>query len=116
MDRVVKTIKALRLQAEEEWFGCGKFYDEHADLYWPRASFRAGWDAAVKELTRWRDPKEELPEDGIAVIVKLYGKGRCVATFASQFPTRSRWFGLCSDLELEDDEVLGWRPIIEERE
>ena len=66
----MKTIEELRLQAENMLFSkmrgpCSPL----ADLA-SRLLFRAGWSAAAEELLRWRNPKEELPDDNKQVLVK----------------------------------------------
>lgn len=113
----METIKAQREQAENKFIGCEKlYYDDEAELLSSRLSFRAGWSAAVEELLRWRDPKEELPEERRAVLVKTdvdinigfyFGHG--------EFSVGDIGTGLVDRKDEDEDSylILGWRPIVE---
>ena len=68
----MKTIEELRKQAEDLFFS--KMQDPCsplADLA-SRLLFRAGWSDAVKELTKWHDPKVELPGTDVYVLVMVH--------------------------------------------
>lgn len=67
----MKTLEELRKEAEDLFFSkmqapCSPL----ADLA-SRLLFRAGWSDAVKELTKWRDTKKELPETDKEVLVTV---------------------------------------------
>lgn len=67
----MKTLEKLRKEAEDAEIG----HDESRDYAYihgfVRQIFRGGWDAAIKELTGWRDPKEEVPETDDEVLVVI---------------------------------------------
>lgn len=66
--------------------------------------FIAGAMSERSELLRWRDPKEELPEEGEDVLIKM-STGKCVVGF---YLERLNWHGPDGVI---DDYVSGWRPI-----
>lgn len=110
----MKTLNELRLQAENMFFS--KMQDPCsplADLA-SRLLFRAGWSAAVEELTRWRDPKEKLPEAMKPILVK-YGIRRDISVMRLEFTADKRriWAVNNTNYFVLDREILGWRPIIE---
>ena len=69
-------------------------------------AFVAGAESEHAELTRWHDPKEELPEDMVHVLVKKESGAFEVAFYDYQMKS---WFGIASSFE----EVVGWREIHE---
>lgn len=60
----------------------------------------------VSSLTQWRDPKEELPENGVDVLVKC-SSGSCVVDFYAA--ELNCFFGEHATYM----KVIGWRPICE---
>lgn len=71
-------------------------------------AFIAGAEYERSELLRWRDSKEELPEDGEDVLIKM-STGECVVGF---YIENLNWRGPDGVI---DDYVSGWRPIIQEK-
>lgn len=103
-----------RQQYEDEAIGHGVAEDNCIGYSTQRQRFREGWDAAVKEMTRLRDPKKELPQDGEPVLIKMAVSGCCcIASFTSWLPSKFRWREMYGAIELDDNDVIGWRPIIE---
>lgn len=87
---------------------------ERADAAY--AGFLAGAKSEREELLRWRDPKEELPEEFQTVLVKTdvdinigfyYGHG--------EFSVGDMGNGLVDRKDEYEDSylILGWRPINE---
>lgn len=97
----MKTLEQLRKEAEEKYAG-------HSD---PREVFRAGWEAAVRELTKWHDPKEELPDTCEDVLIKTTSCIKYSIAFFKDGSTNYRWHE--NNGSIDDDMVIGWRPIIE---
>lgn len=96
----MKTILELRAKKEDE-------YDFNTD---PRNIFRDGWDEAVKELTRWHDPKKELPEIYTEVLVYVRSP---YATYDVMLYDEQGWWqkapggGWCAP----NHDPIGWRYI-----
>lgn len=76
-------------------------------------SYMQGARDEREEFIRWRDPKEEQPEDGEDVLIKTTMCRRyCVAFFKNEKGrTNYRWHE--NNGAIDDDMVVGWRPIIE---
>ena len=114
-------MKTLEERAKEAW-------DDYAyragNLY--RNCFIDGFTAGAiserNELLRWRDPKEELPEDNKQVLIKTdrgvttafhWGNGEFI------MPQVGMGYIDLQPEEIEDDteevlyNILGWRPIVE---
>lgn len=75
-----------------------------------RTMFSSGYLAGYNEAMRWRDPKEELPENGEPVIVKyMTSKGIKKYGIAkySKLGIGNPWIIEAST----GREVIGWRPI-----
>lgn len=70
-------------------------------------SFCSGWDAAVNELTRWRDPYKELPESGAAALVKLSSGD----IYATRYAFGLGWVIINSTKVIPDDKIARWRYI-----
>ncbi|WP_290433512.1 MULTISPECIES: hypothetical protein [Bacteroidales] len=75
--------------------------------------FIAGAQSEHEELTRWHDPKEELPDDGQEVLCVT--KRRCNTFSVLQHDNYGWWQyipfeggGWCE----YDGEVIGWREIM----
>lgn len=68
--------------------------------------FIAGAQSEHELLTRWRDVKKELPEDGVEVLVKCVS-GSCVVDFYAA--ELGCFFGEHATYM----QVIGWRPIEE---
>ncbi|MGJ7024954.1 hypothetical protein [Petrimonas sulfuriphila] len=97
-----------------------KTIEEKADLYikfgWWRTvngwinRVKEGYIQGYKEATRWRDPKEELPEIGKPIIVK-YRTAKDVEKYGI-----AKYFdlGIGNPWTIEGStgrNVIGWRPI-----
>lgn len=68
----MKRLEELRKEAEEALIGYIMTGGNPLVESPARVSFRAGWDAAVKELIRWHDTKKELPEIDVELQVMPY--------------------------------------------
>ena len=66
-----KTLEELRKEAEDAEIGHDESKDSAYTHGFVRQIFRAGWYAAVKELTRLHDSKVELPDTDVEVLVKI---------------------------------------------
>lgn len=66
----------------------------------------------ITRLTRWRDPKEELPKDDSDVLVKttLCAEYR-IAFYKANGARNYHWHE--NNGAFDDDMVIGWRPIHE---
>ena len=74
--------------------------------------FSAGAQSERDELTRWRDPKVELPNDNRDVLVKTtLCREYCIAFYKANGGRNHRWHE--NNGSLDDDMVIGWRPILE---
>ncbi len=77
-------------------------------------AFIIGARSEREELTRWRDPKVELPEDKIRVLVKADVGVVCAIHMGhGEFILDT---GVVGYIDADEDEcnVIGWRPIWEE--
>ena len=101
-----KTIEERAKEYEE------KYYDGCASE--ARLAFIRGAQSERAELTRWRDPKEELPKDDEAVLVKI--EGLEFNKFEVCKYSDGYWWvkapiaqgGWCG----ADFKIVSWRPII----
>lgn len=105
-----------RQQYEDEAIGHRVADDNCIGYSTQRQRFREGWDAAVKELTRWRNPKEELPEYYRTVLIK-YLKGG-LYTYAAAWLSVSDnneylWTIAETNMLISGRSVHYWRPIVE---
>jgi hypothetical protein len=74
--------------------------------------FKTGVQSECEGLTRWHDPKEELPEDDRDVLVKTtLCRKYCIAFYKAGEARNYHWHE--SNGALDDDMVIGWRPIHE---
>jgi len=67
--KIMKTAEEILIE-----FGCPDVpFDENVTMYYPAilSAMEEFANARVDEAMRWRDPKEELPEEGVVVFVKL---------------------------------------------
>lgn len=71
-----------------------------------KTGFKTGAYWMKDELTRWRDPKEEMPKDGECVLVKTIYGDLSVAYYWEEKGDFAFW-----DAPIHD--VVGWREIIE---
>lgn len=104
----MKTLEELRNNAEKIMFG--ETIEGSLPESLARLSFRAGWDAAVKELTRWRNPTKELPDGSEDVLIKTTMCRRYCVAFRNDGSKNYRWQE--NNGSIDDDMVIGWRPII----
>lgn len=63
-----------------------------------------------EKLTRWNDPKEELPEDDVQVLCKITNEQQSFAVMKhNQF---GWWLWAFHGWAGPDCEVIGWREIV----
>lgn len=75
-------------------------------------AFIAGAEYERSELLRWRDPKEELPDDTEYVLIKTtMCRNYAIAFFKKNGLPNYRWHE--NNGPIDDDMVVGWRPIHE---
>lgn len=75
--------------------------------------FSAGAQSERDELTRWRDPKEELPPVGKIVLVKIiFGSGYTLAKRGDE----GWWYVDSEEWAMSDKQVIGWLPIYENKQ
>jgi hypothetical protein len=72
------------------------------------AAYCQGAEDEHKELTRWYDPKEIVPNHKWAVLVKLTPSIYDVASYSTEM---ERWIFV--NYSLDREEILGWREIQE---
>lgn len=65
------------------------------------------------QLLRWRDPKEELPEEGVPVLVKFKDGTYSAQIRYKRAPFDFGWSPDAYALFVEEDYIAGWRPIYE---
>lgn len=76
------------------------------------AAYCQGAEDEREELIRWHDPKEELPKDNRDVLVKTTLCARyCIAFYKANGARNYHWHE--NDGPIDDDMVIGWRPIHE---
>lgn len=65
------------------------------------------------QLLRWRDPKEELPEEGVPVLAKFHN-GTYAVLLRYNHP-RLGWGWTFDSVGIipNDSQIIGWRPIEE---
>ncbi len=85
--------------------GTCRFYND-------RVSFIAGAQSEHEELTKWHDPKEELPDTNRDVLIKttLLAKYR-IAFYKADGQRNYHWHQ--NNGAIDDDMVIGWREIHE---
>lgn len=72
------------------------------------AAYCQGAEDEHKELTRWHDPKEIVPNHKWAVLVKLTPSIYDVASYSTEM---ERWIFV--NYSLDREEIIGWREIHE---
>lgn len=72
------------------------------------AAYCQGAEYEHKELTRWHDPKEIVPNHKWAVLVKLTPSIYDVASYSTEM---ERWIFV--NYSLDREEIIGWREIHE---
>lgn len=76
------------------------------------AAYCQGAEDEREELIRWHDPKEELPKDNHDVLVKTTLCARyCIAFYKANGARNYHWHE--NNGPIDDDMVIGWRPIHE---
>lgn len=70
--------------------------------------FIAGAQSEHELLTRWRDPKESVPDHEWAVLVRITTRIYDIGSYSNKM---GRW--LIGTNSFGRDEVLGWREIHE---
>lgn len=101
-----------------------KTIDERADMYCREHAYQGGYDledvraahisgaeAEHEELTRWRNPKEELPEEHIDVEVKT-DKGKVSVCNMDLDELGHRFWNVSrTNYMIPDANIIGWREI-----
>lgn len=113
-----KAIKErAKKYARKVWRGGTREYGSHMKL--TECDFIAGAQSEREELTRWRNPNEELPENNSCVLMKVSdGEHERIYLGARQDDV---WmcdggYSFCQNAEEclgYDGVVIGWRPIYE---
>lgn len=76
------------------------------------AAYCQGAEDEREGLIRWHDPKEELPKDNRDVLVKTTLCARyCIAFYKANGARNYHWHE--NNGPIDDDMVIGWRPIHE---
>ena len=107
------TIEKAREYARNGMSLCMDTSDEQ-DIYCEDLiqAYLAGAKAEREEMTRWLDPKEELPDDDRDVLVKTTLCTKyCIAFYKANGYRNHHWHE--NNGPLMDDMVIGWRPIHE---
>lgn len=73
--------------------------------------FSAGAQSERDELTRWRDPKEELPQNGQLVLCKTSDKKLPFVTV--KYDRSEWWIYVYPGWADIGHKIIGWRPIHE---
>lgn len=76
-------------------------------------AFIAGAKSEREELTRWRDPKEELPENTMRVIVCAQLPNKAILVTGGWYGTDPGEDGWNIDINWKNLKVIGWRHIHE---
>lgn len=108
----MKTIEErAKGYAEKAWAAIpiGDFDEDHVTFEnIVTEAYIAGAKSERVELTRWHDPKEELPEDGALVLLKTtFGIGFVLA----EHEETGWWRPYDDEWEISDNQVHGWREI-----
>lgn len=78
---------------------------------------KEAFDAAEQwlrtQLLRWRDPKEELPEEGVPVLVKFHNGTYAVRLRYNHSRLGWGWTFDSVGILTDDSQIIGWRPIEE---
>lgn len=98
-------MKTIEERAKAAW---NEYEYREGELY--SSCFTDGFIEGVKsereELLRWHDPKKELPEEGVDVLIKLI-TGKCEVGY---YIEHVNWRGADG---IVDDYIVGWRHIHE---
>jgi hypothetical protein len=65
------------------------------------------------QLLRWCDPKEELPEEGVPVLVKFQNGAYDVLLRYTHPSLGQGWTPDNVGILTDDSLIIGWRPILE---
>lgn len=65
------------------------------------------------QLLRWRDPKKELPEEGVPVLVKFQNGAYDVLLRYTHPSLGQGWTPDNVGILTDDSQIIGWRPIYE---
>lgn len=65
------------------------------------------------QLLRWRDPKKELPEEGVPVLVKFQNGAYAVLLRYNHPSFGQGWTPDNVGILTDDSQIIGWRPIYE---
>lgn len=104
----MKTIEERAKQyARKVWHGGGRDFVSHKKA--TELDFIAGAQSEQKELTRWRDPKEEQPEDGATVLGKTSDPKQPIAIM--KYYNNIWWIWAHPGWSGPSGEVIGWRLI-----
>ena len=80
-------------------------------------AYIAGAKAQYEELTRWHDPKEELPEYIKVVEVKYKAFNKIMMAIAFRlgdlWSGKNKWYIDRTSVHIDHENILGWREIHE---
>lgn len=102
---VMKTIE----ERADEYIGHPYEIDEGGAISGMRNAFCMGAASEHEELTRWHDPKVELPHDDRSVLIILRAVSSDKMRYAVGCYRRQQWVGFA----IGHEEVVGWREIHE---
>lgn len=119
-----------RLRTESKGVFGMKTIEEKADLYikfgwWKTVNgwinrVKEGYIQGYKEATRWRYPKEELPEDTgdfpftkYLVMIDIFAENYSARTVTVSTYECEKWSTDRDDKDILELVVVGWRPIEE---
>lgn len=91
--------------AKSKQESCGDLYELARDY--------AQAEAEQNELTRWHDPKEELPENTMRVIVCAQLPNDAILITGGWYGTDPGEAGWNIDINWKNLKVIGWRHIHE---
>lgn len=76
-----------------------------------RDAYIAGAKSEREEITRWHDPKKELPKDDRDVLIRTTSCRKYrIAFYNANESLKYHWRE--SNRPLDDDMVIGWREIL----
>lgn len=110
----MKTIEErIQEYVANAWVELDQFNEDHVTFEnIVTSACIVGTNFEYEELTRWRDPKVELPNDNRDVLVKTtLCREYCIAFYKANGGRNHHWHE--NNGSLDDDMVIGWRPIHE---
>ena len=108
----MRTIKEM---ADEYMYNRDPYLDEWTTAE-VREAYMQGAEDEREELTRWRDPKESLPEYYKSVMITFRKSGlirMAVAWLSAGDAGEYSWTIDGTNVLVNEKKVVGWRPIHE---